>query len=111
MSLKINIIITFSVITISILAYYLVTKSREIKAKDEIIKCMMKELAVSERIIRGSDESESEDENSESGSEEDESDSDEDHNSNSFVITAVEEVGSECGSVQDVGDTMVIDQE
>lgn len=60
MSLKINIAVTFSIITFSIVVYYLVTQIRENRAKDDRLRYLNKELAKRDHIIGLFDESDKE---------------------------------------------------
>lgn len=60
MSLKINIAVTFSVITFSIIIYYLVAQIKENRAKDERLRYLTKELAKRDHIIDLFDESDKE---------------------------------------------------
>lgn len=106
MSLKVNILVTFSILTILMLAYYLVTQVKENRMKSERLHYLTNELLANrEHMLHyfdSGDQSEQEDDTVDE--------------TNCCKIMAVDKAESESESesgsiVEDSGDPMIIDQE
>jgi|SRR5215217_2625048 len=95
MSLKINIAITFSVITFLIIVYSLVTQIKENRAKDDRLRYLTKELAKRDRIIDLFDESDKESDDDESGENSDSDVEDPDAIANTSCVVSANETSSE----------------